>query len=201
MSSASAPRDDAAIPPSVATTRYARSYSDRRLSIDSSDRPIVAREEERNDVIARRTKRMTYSRGLLLAVGSLEACKLLPAHADLAKHPDDAALWVPGGAPGGIGDPELPRRNRVPEAFEAGAGSKSKPCVRFFSTAGCRFGSNCHFIHDIPGGSQAVAETSIPSGPAPAPKITGMRLVNQQLVNMARIINLIQQNRSHFKQV
>ncbi|KAF7078669.1 hypothetical protein CFC21_083068 [Triticum aestivum] len=60
----------------------------------------------------------------------------------------------------------------VPEAFEAGAGSKSKPCVRFFSTAGCRFGSNCHFIHDIPGGSQAVAETSIPSGPAPAPKIT-----------------------------
>ncbi|XP_045085745.2 zinc finger CCCH domain-containing protein 14-like [Aegilops tauschii subsp. strangulata] len=59
----------------------------------------------------------------------------------------------------------------VPEAFEAGAESKSKPCVRFFSTAGCRFGSNCHFIHDIPGGSQAVAETSIPSGPAPAPKI------------------------------
>ncbi|KAF7078671.1 hypothetical protein CFC21_083068 [Triticum aestivum] len=123
MSSASAPRDDAAIPPSVATPRYARSYSDGRLSIDSSDRPIVAREEEegRSDVISRRTKRMTYSRELLLAVGSLEACKLLPADADLAKHPDDAALWVPsqtlaarsaGGAPGGLGDQELPRRNR-----------------------------------------------------------------------------------------
>ncbi|KAF7078672.1 hypothetical protein CFC21_083068 [Triticum aestivum] len=101
MSSASAPRDDAAIPPSVATPRE--------------------EEEGRSDVISRRTKRMTYSRELLLAVGSLEACKLLPADADLAKHPDDAALWVPsqtlaarsaGGAPGGLGDQELPRRNR-----------------------------------------------------------------------------------------
>ncbi|XP_020164499.2 zinc finger CCCH domain-containing protein 52-like isoform X1 [Aegilops tauschii subsp. strangulata] len=149
MSSSSAPRDDATMQP--------------------------REEEERDAVIARRTERMAYSRELLLAVGSLEACKLLPADADLAKHPDDAALWVPsqtlaGGAPGGLGDPELPRRNRAePEEFQAGAGSKSKPCVRFFSTAGCRFGSNCHFIHDIPAGSHAVAETSIPSGPAPAP--------------------------------
>uniref|UniRef100_A0A8I7BBK7 C3H1-type domain-containing protein n=2 Tax=Hordeum vulgare subsp. vulgare TaxID=112509 RepID=A0A8I7BBK7_HORVV len=139
MSSASAPRDDATMP---------------------------REEEERVGVNARRTKRIMYSRELLLAVGSLDACKLLPAgaDADLPKHPDDATLWVPsqalaassvGRTPGGLGDSEfLPQPKREQEAFEAGAGSKSKPCVRFFSTAGCRFGDNCHFIHDIPAPAQ-----------------------------------------------
>ncbi|XP_048537982.1 zinc finger CCCH domain-containing protein 14-like [Triticum urartu] len=127
-------------------------------------------------------EKMTYSRELLLAVGSLEACKLLPADADLSKHPDDAALLVPSQILAGRSAGRAP--GAEPEAFEAGAGSKSKPCVRFFSTAGCRFGSNCHFIHDIPAGSQAVAETSIPSGPATAQDENELAMLNPTLPPM-----------------
>ncbi|GAB2266916.1 hypothetical protein Dimus_001905 [Dionaea muscipula] len=37
-------------------------------------------------------------------------------------------------------------------------GSKSKPCTKFYSTAGCPFGESCHFLHHVPGGYNAVAQ-------------------------------------------
>ncbi|KAL7600614.1 hypothetical protein Lser_V15G25624 [Lactuca serriola] len=37
-------------------------------------------------------------------------------------------------------------------------GSKSKPCMKFFSMDGCPFGENCHFLHFFPGGYNAVAQ-------------------------------------------
>ncbi|XP_022966408.1 zinc finger CCCH domain-containing protein 31-like [Cucurbita maxima] len=37
-------------------------------------------------------------------------------------------------------------------------GSKSKPCTKFFSTAGCPFGESCHFLHHVPGGYNVVAQ-------------------------------------------
>ncbi|XP_022967865.1 zinc finger CCCH domain-containing protein 31 [Cucurbita maxima] len=37
-------------------------------------------------------------------------------------------------------------------------GGKSKPCTKFFSTAGCPFGESCHFLHYVPGGYNAVAQ-------------------------------------------
>ncbi|XP_057982523.1 zinc finger CCCH domain-containing protein 14 [Malania oleifera] len=50
-----------------------------------------------------------------------------------------------------------------------GVGSKSKPCTKFFSTAGCPFGEGCHFLHHVPGGYNAVAQM-MNLGPAtPAP--------------------------------
>ncbi|XP_021721669.1 zinc finger CCCH domain-containing protein 44-like [Chenopodium quinoa] len=39
-----------------------------------------------------------------------------------------------------------------------GIGSKSKPCTKFFSTSGCPFGENCHFLHHVSGGYNAVAQ-------------------------------------------
>ncbi|XBH62253.1 hypothetical protein VPH35_116520 [Triticum aestivum] len=126
----------------------------------------------------REGQRIKYSRELLLAVASSDACKVLPAGVDLSKHPDDVKLWVRaetwaarsvgGAAPGRQGKSELPQRAREPESFQAGVGSKSKPCIRFFSTAGCRFGDNCRFIHYIPGGYVAVEKLGILSGAAPA---------------------------------
>uniref|UniRef100_A0A1D1YAL0 Zinc finger CCCH domain-containing protein 14 n=1 Tax=Anthurium amnicola TaxID=1678845 RepID=A0A1D1YAL0_9ARAE len=44
------------------------------------------------------------------------------------------------------------------ESFQPGIGSKSKPCTKFFSTAGCPFGEGCHFLHYVPGGINAVAQ-------------------------------------------
>uniref|UniRef100_A0A5B6YIQ1 Putative zinc finger CCCH domain-containing protein 14 n=1 Tax=Davidia involucrata TaxID=16924 RepID=A0A5B6YIQ1_DAVIN len=44
------------------------------------------------------------------------------------------------------------------ESLSSGIGSKSKPCTKFFSTAGCQFGENCHFLHYVPGGYNAVAQ-------------------------------------------
>ncbi|CAL9026006.1 unnamed protein product [Prunus brigantina] len=44
------------------------------------------------------------------------------------------------------------------ESFSTGVGSKSKPCTKFFSTAGCPFGESCHFLHYVPGGYNAVAQ-------------------------------------------
>jgi len=38
------------------------------------------------------------------------------------------------------------------ESLPTGLGSKSKACTKFFSTSGCPFGENCHFMHYIPGG-------------------------------------------------
>ncbi|EEF28927.1 zinc finger CCCH domain-containing protein 14 [Ricinus communis] len=66
------------------------------------------------------------------------------------------------------------------DSFSTGVGSKSKPCTKFFSTAGCPFGESCHFLHYVPGGYNAVAQmmnlgpavTSIPRNmPAPSPAI------------------------------
>ncbi|GMP97035.1 hypothetical protein CsSME_00045443 [Camellia sinensis var. sinensis] len=44
------------------------------------------------------------------------------------------------------------------DSLSSGIGSKSKPCMKFFSTAGCPFGENCHFLHYVPGGYNAVAQ-------------------------------------------
>ncbi|GMN55895.1 hypothetical protein TIFTF001_025013 [Ficus carica] len=44
------------------------------------------------------------------------------------------------------------------ESLSTGVGSKSKPCTKFFSTAGCPFGEGCHFLHYVPGGYNAVAQ-------------------------------------------
>ncbi|KAI4371262.1 hypothetical protein MLD38_019523 [Melastoma candidum] len=44
------------------------------------------------------------------------------------------------------------------ESLSSGVGSKSKPCTKFFSTAGCPFGEGCHFMHYFPGGYNAVAQ-------------------------------------------
>lgn len=44
------------------------------------------------------------------------------------------------------------------QEVEYGVGSKSKPCTKFFSTAGCPFGESCHFLHNVPGGYNAVAQ-------------------------------------------
>lgn len=44
------------------------------------------------------------------------------------------------------------------ESYSTGLGSKSKPCTKFFSTSGCPFGENCHFLHYVPGGYNVVAQ-------------------------------------------
>ncbi|KAL6522404.1 hypothetical protein OROMI_031676 [Orobanche minor] len=44
------------------------------------------------------------------------------------------------------------------DSLSSGIGSKSKPCTKFFSKAGCPFGENCHFLHYIPSGYYAVAQ-------------------------------------------
>nr|AFK46018.1 unknown [Lotus japonicus] len=55
------------------------------------------------------------------------------------------------------------------ESLSSGVGSKSKPCTKFFSTAGCPFGESCHFLHNVPGGYNAVAHMMnlAPSAQAP----------------------------------
>ncbi|CAK9148468.1 unnamed protein product [Ilex paraguariensis] len=55
------------------------------------------------------------------------------------------------------------------ESLSTGVGSKSKPCMKFFSTAGCPFGESCHFLHYVPGGYNAVAQV-MNLGPTPASK-------------------------------
>ncbi|KAG5583615.1 hypothetical protein H5410_054242 [Solanum commersonii] len=44
------------------------------------------------------------------------------------------------------------------DSLSGGIGSKTKPCTKFFSTAGCPFGESCHFLHHVPGGYNAVAQ-------------------------------------------
>ncbi|CAI9097432.1 OLC1v1033862C1 [Oldenlandia corymbosa var. corymbosa] len=58
------------------------------------------------------------------------------------------------------------------DSIATGVGSKSKPCTKFFSTAGCPFGESCHFLHYVPGGYNTVAQMMnlppapvLPSGP------------------------------------
>ncbi|PKA47329.1 Zinc finger CCCH domain-containing protein 14 [Apostasia shenzhenica] len=49
------------------------------------------------------------------------------------------------------------KRSKDMESGQHGIGSKSKPCTKFFSVTGCPFGENCHFLHYVPGGYNAVA--------------------------------------------
>eukprot|EP01018_Ginkgo_biloba_P032951 Gb_25567 [translate_table: standard] len=81
------------------------------------------------------------------------------------------------------GDPnrfkQAPSLGALPEteSFPTGLGSKSKACTKFFSTSGCPFGENCHFMHYVPGGVNAVAQMpnlggalgTAPRKPAAAP--------------------------------
>ncbi|KAK1306205.1 Zinc finger CCCH domain-containing protein 14 [Acorus calamus] len=86
-------------------------------------------------------------------------------------------------------DPELnvnggfavSKKSKQDMEFPTGLGSKSKPCTKFFSTAGCSFGDGCHFLHYVPGGINVVAKMtnmgnpglppprSHPMGPPPIP--------------------------------
>uniref|UniRef100_A0A1D1Z020 Zinc finger CCCH domain-containing protein 14 n=2 Tax=Anthurium amnicola TaxID=1678845 RepID=A0A1D1Z020_9ARAE len=58
------------------------------------------------------------------------------------------------------------KRSKEVQSFQTGLGSKSKPCTKFFSTAGCPFGGSCHFLHYVPGGVSAVAQMTNLSNPA-----------------------------------
>ncbi|KAL3533924.1 hypothetical protein ACH5RR_007445 [Cinchona calisaya] len=54
------------------------------------------------------------------------------------------------------------------DSSSSGIGSKTKPCTKFFSTAGCPFGEGCHFLHYFPGGYNAVAQLmNLPPAPGP----------------------------------
>ncbi|KAF7097262.1 hypothetical protein CFC21_099102 [Triticum aestivum] len=70
---------------------------------------------------------------------------------------------VPEGTNGGAA---VKRARAESESVQTGVGSKSKPCTKFFSTAGCPFGSSCHFLHNFPGGHQAVSKMTNLGGPA-----------------------------------
>ncbi|CAM0946338.1 unnamed protein product [Alopecurus aequalis] len=166
-------------------------------TVASISMPREEEEEGNVGVNAGRRKRITYSREFLLAVSSSEACKKLPAGVHLSKHRDDATLWllevaarncssraqiwrVRSAARSGESQGNLPQGAREPaESFQTSVGSKSKPCTRFFSTEGCRFGENCHFIHDYPGGYQAVANVGILDGPVSAQDEKGLPMVEQ----------------------
>nr|AMY26636.1 kh domain containing RNA binding protein- nucleic acid binding, RNA binding, zinc ion binding [Linum usitatissimum] len=57
------------------------------------------------------------------------------------------------------------------DPLSTAVGSKSKPCTKFFSTAGCPFGDGCHFQHCVPGGYNAVSQIMNRSSSAtPTPK-------------------------------
>ncbi|KAK4706291.1 hypothetical protein R3W88_034150 [Solanum pinnatisectum] len=56
------------------------------------------------------------------------------------------------------------------DSLSSGIGSKSKPCTKFFSTVGCPFGENCHFLHYVPGGYNTVAKM-MNIAPSPASPI------------------------------
>ncbi|XP_071736105.1 zinc finger CCCH domain-containing protein 14-like [Rutidosis leptorrhynchoides] len=51
------------------------------------------------------------------------------------------------------------------ESFTPGVGSKSKPCMKFFSFSGCPFGEGCHFSHYVPGGYKAPDQFTNVGGP------------------------------------
>lgn len=56
------------------------------------------------------------------------------------------------------GNGGVKRNKQETENYSTGIGSKSKPCTKFFSTAGCPFGEGCHFLHYVPGGYAAVSQ-------------------------------------------
>ncbi|XP_077254155.1 zinc finger CCCH domain-containing protein 31-like [Tasmannia lanceolata] len=72
----------------------------------------------------------------------------------------DAALNGNGGVIGSK------RNKQEMESFSTGIGSKTKPCTKFFSIAGCPFGESCHFLHYVPGGLNAVAQMTNLGNPA-----------------------------------
>eukprot|EP00249_Psilotum_nudum_P018811 c26970_g2_i5 orf=297-1301(+) len=45
------------------------------------------------------------------------------------------------------------------ESLSTGLGSKSKACLKFFSTSGCPYGEGCHFTHYVPGGVSTLGLT------------------------------------------
>ncbi|XP_075511390.1 zinc finger CCCH domain-containing protein 14-like [Primulina tabacum] len=59
------------------------------------------------------------------------------------------------------------------DSLSRGIGSKSKPCTKFFSTAGCPFSENCHFLHYVPGGYKVVAQMMNLAPPPATRAITG----------------------------
>uniref|UniRef100_D6MKN0 Transcription factor n=1 Tax=Lycoris longituba TaxID=272140 RepID=D6MKN0_9ASPA len=69
--------------------------------------------------------------------------------------------WRPDAANGFAGSKRTKEMDSV--------GSKSKPCTKFFSTAGCQFGEGCHFLHFVPGGYNAVAQMTNMGNPTHAP--------------------------------
>lgn len=67
------------------------------------------------------------------------------------------AVYVNGGT----------KRYKQESESATGVGSKSKPCMKFFSTTGCSFGESCHFLHYVPGGFKPIAQmTNMPSAPS-----------------------------------
>ncbi|KAF6149334.1 hypothetical protein GIB67_016872 [Kingdonia uniflora] len=61
------------------------------------------------------------------------------------------------------------KKNRAEmESFSTGLGTKSKPCTKFFSTAGCPFGEGCHFLHYVPGGIKVLSEMTSMGGGNPS---------------------------------
>ncbi|CAA3015083.1 zinc finger CCCH domain-containing 14-like [Olea europaea subsp. europaea] len=76
------------------------------------------------------------------------------------------------------------------DSLSSGIGSKSKPCTKFFSTAGCPFGESCHFLHYVHGGYNAVAQmmnlVPIPTrttGPPPISNGTASTAVKTKICN------------------
>ncbi|KAJ7976010.1 zinc finger CCCH domain-containing protein 14-like [Quillaja saponaria] len=79
------------------------------------------------------------------------------------------------------------------ESLSTGVGSKSKPCTKFFSTAGCPFGEGCHFLHYVAGGYNTVAQmmnlapaappASRNIGPPPIPNGSAMPTVKSRMCN------------------
>ncbi|WOG86413.1 hypothetical protein DCAR_0205617 [Daucus carota subsp. sativus] len=60
----------------------------------------------------------------------------------------------------------FPKRSKSEmDSIGTGVGSKSKPCMKFFSTSGCQFGEGCHFLHYVPGGYSAVGQMTNHGGP------------------------------------
>ncbi|KAI3764792.1 hypothetical protein L2E82_14808 [Cichorium intybus] len=66
------------------------------------------------------------------------------------------------------GAPKRPREET--ESFTPG--SKSKPCMKFFSTSGCQFGEGCHFLHYVPGGYNAAYQGGRKPPMMPPPPFT-----------------------------
>ncbi|XP_058070766.1 zinc finger CCCH domain-containing protein 14-like [Magnolia sinica] len=73
------------------------------------------------------------------------------------------------------------RPKQESESFTTGIGSKSKPCTKFFSTAGCPFGEGCHFLHYVPGGINAVSQMTNLGNPA-VPPISRNPMVPHQTI-------------------